>query len=242
MALLELSGVTKRFGGLIAVNEVSLSLEEGRILGVIGPNGSGKTTMFAAVSGFHRPEQGRILFQGQDIVGRRPSEINALGLARTFQIVQPFPELTVAENVLVGALRGGRSTLAEARERAAEVLEFTRLDRIGQHQAGSLTIADRKRLEVARAIATEPKLLLLDEVMAGLRPKEIDEAVAMILKIRERGVSIIVVEHLIRAVLALAEQLAVIHHGRIIAEGEPREVIDRPEVVEAYFGKAARHA
>lgn len=246
--MLALSHVTKRFGGLTAVNDVSLHLAEGEILGVIGPNGSGKTTMFATVSGFLRPDEGEILFKGQNIVGKRASEISALGLARTFQIVQPFPELTVRENVIVGALRGGRSPLAEAQENAEEILRWTNLIHIAESRAGSLTIADRKRLEIARALATKPSVLLLDEVMAGLRPAEVDQAVELIKSIRTRGVSIIVVEHLIRAVLALAERLNVvqtleiadrayvIENGRIALEGSAASILENPHTRTAYLG------
>ncbi len=240
MTLLALDGVTKRFGGLTAVDNVSLAIEPGEIVGVIGPNGSGKTTLFATVSGFLRPEAGAIRLDGQSIVGLKPSRIAALGVARTFQVVQPFAGLTVRDNVVAGALRGGRETLADARRVADEVIARCGMQADRNKLAGALPIVGRKRLEVARALATRPKVLLLDEVMAGLRPTEVDEAIELVRAIRASGVTVIVVEHLMRAVMALAERLYVLRTGALIAQGDPREVIRRPEVVEAYFGEAGR--
>lgn len=234
--LLELERVTKRFGGLTALDGVSLRVGAGEIVGIIGPNGSGKTTLFATASGFLRPEGGDIRFDGRSIVGLRPSRINALGLARTFQIVQPFAGLSVRENVLIGALRGGRETLATARRIAAEVLDLVGLSARAGQPAGNLTLPEQKRLEMARALATQPKLVLLDEIMAGLRPAEVDQAIGLLRQIRGRGVTLVIVEHLVRAVLALAERMYVLHHGSLIAEGRPDEVIHQPAVVEAYFG------
>ena len=238
MTLLALEGVTKRFGGLTAVDGVSLAIEPGEIVGVIGPNGSGKTTLFATVSGFLRPEAGAIRLDGQSIVGLKPSRIAALGIARTFQVVQPFAGLTVRDNVVAGALRGGRESLADARRIADEVIARCGMDGDRNKLAGALPIVGRKRLEVARALATRPKLLLLDEVMAGLRPTEVDQAIELVRAIRASGVTVIVVEHLMRAVMALSERLYVLRTGALIAAGDPREVIRRPEVVEAYFGEA----
>jgi branched-chain amino acid transport system ATP-binding protein len=240
--LLVLDSVTKRFGGLTAVDAVSLRVAAGEMVGIIGPNGSGKTTLFATVSGFLRPDSGAIVFDGTSIAGLKPSRICRLGVARTFQIVQPFPDLSVIDNVVVGALRGGEQDLAGARAIADEVVALTGLAPQRDKAAGSLTTAGRKRLEVARALATRPRLLLLDEVMAGLRPTEVDEAIGLIRRIRERGVTVIVVEHLMRAVLALSDRLYVLHHGSLIAEGEPHQVIRQPEVVKAYFGEARPHA
>jgi branched-chain amino acid transport system ATP-binding protein len=224
-----------------------MTVDEGQIVGIVGPNGSGKTTTFACVSGFLRPEEGRVIFQGQDITGLQPYQIARLGISRTFQIVQSFEELTVLDNVVLGALKPDEAnhsiSIAEARYRAAEVIDLVRLAPDALKLGGSLGIPGRKRLEIARALATRPKVLLLDEVMAGLRPVEVDQAVEIIKNIRDRGVTIVVVEHLMRAVLALSEKLYVIHHGALLAEGiDPREVLGRPEVVDAYFGKAALDA
>ncbi len=241
-ALLELRGVTKRFGGLVAVNNISISVGRGEILGIVGPNGSGKTTMFACVSGFHVPSSGEILFEREKITGLKPYLIARRGIARTFQVVQPFEDMTVVENVAIGAMKGGAVPVAEARDKAEEVVTFVGLGSQAGKLAGSLNIPGRKRLEVAKALATDPKLILLDEVMAGLRPMEVDQAVRLVRGIRDRGVTVVVVEHLMRAVRALAERLVVIHHGALIAEGDPTEVLERAEVVDAYFGKASSHA
>ncbi|MGQ0664805.1 MAG: ABC transporter ATP-binding protein [Pseudomonadota bacterium] len=241
-ALLILEGVSKRFGGLLALDSVSMRVDAGEIVGIIGPNGSGKTTLFATVSGFLAADGGRIAFAGQSLLGLRPSKINALGLARTFQIAQPFAGVSVTDNVIVGALRGGRASLGQARRAAREVLELVGLSEAGAKLAANLTLAERKRLEVARAVATQPTLLLLDEVMAGLRPAEVEQAIALIRRLRDQGITVILVEHLIRAVLALAERMYVLHHGSLIAEGAPTEVIHRPEVVSAYFGTASPDA
>ena len=241
-ALLRLEGVTKRFGGVTAVNNVSLEIRAGEIAGIIGPNGSGKTTLFATVSGFLKPDAGRIIFDGQAIGGWTPSRVAALGVARTFQIVQPFGALSVLDNVIVGALRGGRETLEAAREQAVQVVRFLGLEAIASRPAAGLTIAERKRLEVAKALATRPRLLLLDEVMAGLRPTEVDQVIEMVKRIRGQGVTIVLIEHLMRAVLALAETLYVLRAGAVLAHGEPSQVVRRAEVVEAYFGHARAHA
>lgn len=245
--LLKLDCVTKRFRGLTAVDRVNMTVDEGQIVGIVGPNGSGKTTTFACVSGFLRPEEGRVIFQGKDITGLQPYQIARLGISRTFQIVQSFEELTVLDNVVLGALKPDEAnhsiSIAEARNRAAEIIDLVGLASDARKLSGSLGIPGRKRLEIARALATRPKLLLLDEVMAGLRPVEVDQAVEIIKKIRDRGVTIVVVEHLMRAVLALSEKLYVIHHGAVLAQGvDPREVLGRPEVVDAYFGKATLDA
>jgi branched-chain amino acid transport system ATP-binding protein len=241
-ALLRLEGVTKRFGGVTAVNNVSLEIRQGEIAGIIGPNGSGKTTLFATVSGFLKPDAGRILFDGHSIAGWTPSRVAALGIARTFQIVQPFGALTVLDNVTVGALRGGRETLKAAREQAAQVVKFLGLEAIASRPAAGLTIAERKRLEVGKALATKPRLLLLDEVMAGLRPTEVDQVIETVRRIREQGVTIVLIEHLMRAVLALSETLYVLREGAVLAHGTPSEVVRRAEVVDAYFGHARSHA
>jgi branched-chain amino acid transport system ATP-binding protein len=240
--LLELYGVTKRFRGLTAVDQVSFSVSPGEIIGIIGPNGSGKTTTFSCVSGFLVPEEGDILFEGQSIKGHKPSDIALRGVARTFQVVQPFEDLSVVENVVIGALRGGEVALDEARAYAREITDFVGLGPVAEQLAGSLTIPGRKRLEIAKALATRPKLLLLDEVMAGLRPSEVDLAIKLVRAIRDKGITVILVEHLMRAVMALSERLLVLDHGALIAHGDPRSVIADPAVVEAYFGKAHAHA
>jgi branched-chain amino acid transport system ATP-binding protein len=237
-ALLELRGVAKRFGGLAALDGVTVHVAPGEIVGIIGPNGSGKTTLFAIVSGFLVPDGGEIRFADQPIVGWRPSRINALGLARTFQIVQPFPGISVLDNVITAALRGGRETLAGARRAAADVLDLVGLAAKRRQPAGSLTLSDQKRLELARALATRPRLILLDEIMAGLTPAEVDEAIDLLRRVRGQGITLAIVEHLMRAVLALAERMYVLNHGRLIAEGRPDEVIHRAEVIDAYFGRA----
>ena len=245
--LLELKNVTKRFGGLTAVDRMNMTVDSGQIVGIVGPNGSGKTTTFACVSGFYKPEEGSVLFDGIDITGKHPYEIARLGIARTFQIVQSFEDMTVLDNVALGALKpqldGSSCSLEEAKERAHEVLEIVKLSADGNKLSSALGIPGRKRLEIARALASRPQMLLLDEVMAGLRPVEVDQAVDMILQIRSQGVTIVVVEHLMRAVVALSEKLYVIHHGALLAQGyEAKEVLSRPEVVEAYFGKATLDA
>ena len=236
--LLEVKGLTRRFGGLTAVDQISFEVPAGRLVGVIGPNGSGKTTLFANVSGFQTPDAGHVIFDGRDVTGMRPSALCALGIARTFQIVQPFAGLSVYDNVVTGALRGGRTHLDEARHKASEVIALCGLEPVSAQLAGALPIAGRKRLEVARALATQPKLLLLDEVMAGLRPTEVDEAIKLVRRIRDGGVTVILVEHLMRAVLALSEELLVIQQGKLIARGAATEVVNLPEVIRAYFGEA----
>jgi branched-chain amino acid transport system ATP-binding protein len=236
--LLSVQNLSKRFGGLTAVDNVSFNVMPGKIIGVIGPNGSGKTTLFANVSGFQTPEEGDVFFAGTKITGMKPSALCALGIARTFQIVQPFAGLTVFDNVVAGALRGGRTSLSDAKAKAAEVISLCGLQINAEQLAGALPIAGRKRLEVARALATQPKLLLLDEVMAGLRPTEVDEAIKLIKAIRAGGVTLIVVEHLMRAVMALSEELLVLQQGKLIAQGSAKDVVNRPEVIRAYFGEA----
>ena len=245
--LLELKSMTKRFGGLTAVDQMNMTVEAGQIVGIVGPNGSGKTTTFACVSGFYKPEEGAVLLNGMDITGKHPFEIARLGIARTFQIVQSFEDMTVLDNVALGALKpqldGTSCSLDEAKDRANEVLRVVNLSADSDKLSGALGIPGRKRLEIARALASRPQVLLLDEVMAGLRPVEVDQAVEMIQQIRSRGITIVVVEHLMRAVVALSEKLYVIHHGALLAEGyEAKEVLSRPEVVEAYFGKATLDA
>jgi len=238
-ALLEVEGVSKRFRGLLAVDRVSFAVPSGAIYAVIGPNGAGKTTLFNVIAGVFPPNDGSVSFAGERIDGLTPDKICRRGIARTFQIVRPFPALTVEENVTVGALLHRRHT-ADARDHAHEVLRRLDLyDKRGQ-RASALTLPDRKRLEMARALATEPKLLLLDEVMAGLRPTETDRMVAILKQLnRETGLTILLIEHVMRVVMALAERIVVLHHGAEIAQGTPQDVVRDPAVIHSYLGAEA---
>lgn len=236
MALLEVQGITKRFGGLVAVNDFSLSVDKGQIVALIGPNGAGKTTAFSVISGFYKSDSGKIHFNGQDITGRRPDQVCKIGVARTFQVVRPFRGISVLENVMVGAYARTNNTGA-ARAQALEVLDFLGMRTMADQMASGLPIVGRKRLEIARALATSPQMLLLDETMAGLRPTEADEVIAMVRKIREKGIGILLVEHVMRVVMSLAEKIIVIHHGEKLAEGDPESIVQNPRVIEAYLGE-----
>jgi branched-chain amino acid transport system ATP-binding protein len=239
MALLELRGVSKAFRGLRAVRDASLSVPQGEIVGLIGPNGAGKTTLFNVVAGVYQPDAGEILFDGRPIHGLRPDEICSAGIGRTFQIVKPFAGLSVIENVIVGALLRERS-VSEARNRSRTILDRLGLGAKRDALASSLTLPDRKRLEVARALATRPRLLLLDEVMAGLRPTECDEMVQVFRDLnRTYGTTILLIEHVMRAVMALARNIVVLHHGEVIARGTPDEIVKDPAVLECYLGEEA---
>jgi len=236
--VLEVRGVSKSFGGVRAVADASLEVRSGEIVALIGPNGAGKTTLFAAIAGFVRPEAGRIMFEGAEITGLEPHTICGRGLVRTFQIVQPFAGLSVRENIAIGAhlrIAEREAALAKANEVAALFGMASRLDQ----PAESLTVAGRKRLELARALATGPKLLMLDEVMAGLIPTEIDEIVPVIRRIRDSGVTILMIEHVMRAVASLAERAYVLNQGAIIASGTPAAISSDTKVIEAYLGHGA---
>ena len=236
--ILAIEGVSKSFGALHAVREASLAIEGGRITAVIGPNGAGKTTLFALITGFQTPTAGRILYNGLDITGMPAHLLARRGIARTFQIAQPFAGLTVLENIAVGAhlhIAGRAAALAAA----AEVAKRVGLEPALQQPAASLTVAGRKRLELARALATSPKLLLLDEVLAGLNPSEIRDMVPVIRAISEGGVTVMMIEHVMQAVMSLAEQIYVLVEGRIVAQGPPAHIAADPEVIQAYLGAGA---
>jgi branched-chain amino acid transport system ATP-binding protein len=228
-------GLSKRFGGLRAVQDVSFTIQENETVALIGPNGAGKTTSFHLITGFHRPDSGSVLAYGREIVGLRPHDICAHGVARTFQVAKPFGAMTVLANVMTGAFLRDKHA-AVAREKAREVIEFVGLSAREQTPAKDLTTIDQRRLEMARALATQPRLLLLDEVMAGLNPAEIDQAVGLIGKLSQRGLTIVIVEHVMRAIMAVARHIVVLDHGQKIAEGTPKEIVENPEVVRAYLG------
>jgi branched-chain amino acid transport system ATP-binding protein len=235
MNILDVRKMTKDFGGLRAVDALSIQIEKGEILGLIGPNGAGKSTAFNCIAGVFPPTLGEIYFNGEKINGAKPWTLCKKGLARTFQIVKPFASKSVLYNVMVGAFAKTDST-AEAEARALEVLEALNFQGQKEIRAGNLTIADRKRLEIARALATQPQILLLDEVMAGLRPAEVDEMVAVIKELRDRGITIFLIEHIMRAVMALSDRIVVIHFGQKISEGSPEEVASDENVIKAYLG------
>ena len=238
MALLEARSLAKSFRGLRAVAGASFDVEAGTIVALIGPNGAGKTTIFNMVAGVYRPDSGEIRFAGTRIDGRRADQICTAGVGRTFQTVKPFAGLSVLDNVIVGALRRERR-VPEARRVALEILDKLGLTAKNDLLASSLTLPDRKRLEVARALATRPRLLLLDEVMAGLRPTECDQLVEVFRELNRSGLTILLIEHVMRAVMALAQRIVVLHHGEIIAQGAPAEVVRNPAVLECYLGEDA---
>jgi branched-chain amino acid transport system ATP-binding protein len=232
---LVITGLSKRFGGLRAVQDVSFTVKQNETLALIGPNGAGKTTSFHLITGFHRADAGSVKAFGQEIVGLKPHDVCALGLARTFQVAKPFGAMTVLANVMTGAFLRDRH-VAAARDRAREAIEFVGLFAREQTRAKDLTTIDQRRLEMARALATQPKILLLDEVMAGLNPAEIDQAVALVEKLSQAGLTIVIVEHVMRAIMAVARHIVVLDHGQKIAEGNPKEVVANPEVIRAYLG------
>jgi len=235
MNILEIKNLVKDFGGLRAVDTLSLSIEEGQILGLIGPNGAGKSTAFNCIAGVYAPTGGEIYFSGEKINQIKPWNLCKKGLARTFQIVKPFRSKSVLYNVMVGSFVTTDKTSA-AEEKALNVLKLLQFEDKKDERAGNLTIAELKRLEIARALATEPKLLLFDEVMAGLRPAEVDEMVQIIQNLRDQGITIFIIEHIMRAIMALSDRIVVIHFGKKIAEGSPQEVASDDNVIKAYLG------
>ncbi len=239
--LLQLEGVSKSFKGLMAINFVTVDVREGEILGLIGPNGAGKTTLFNLITGVHLPNRGKILFNGKDITATAPHARCWMGIARTFQLVRPFPELTVLENVSVGRVYGRDAikSRSQAESEAKEILEKVGLAHRLSEKAKSLTLVNRKRLELARALATKPKLLLLDELLAGLNPSEVLVAMELIKSIRAMGITIIMVEHLVKAVFGIADRIVVLNAGSLIATGTPDKVARDQKVIDAYLGTSS---
>jgi branched-chain amino acid transport system ATP-binding protein len=235
---LQVVSVSKRFGGLAALQDVSFVVPQGAVIGIIGPNGSGKTTLFNLCSGMLVPEAGRIFLGDSDITGLKPFQICRLGLGRTFQIVRPFPEMSVLENVVIGALFGqSHRNYTEARKESEEIVRFLKLDKKAHVASGALTLPEKKRLEVARSLATKPRVLLLDEVMAGLTPSEVDDFVDVVRNVNERGITIVIIEHVMRAIMDLAQKIVVLHHGRVIADDLPENIVTNPAVIESYLGE-----
>jgi branched-chain amino acid transport system ATP-binding protein len=243
MPILKVDGALKRFSGVTALDRVFLQVEEEESVGIIGPNGAGKTTLFNVISGVHRPDEGRVLFRGEDVTGLRPDQICARGLGRTFQIVQPFSHLSVLDNVAAGCLFGMKRegkvrSLKAARQKAKEFLSFGRLEGREERPAEELTLSERKRLEMIRALATRSDVILLDEVMAGLTPTEAEEMVATIKEFRERlHLTILLIEHNVRLVTSLSHRIVVLDYGEVIAEGRPDEIVKNPAVIKAYLGE-----
>ncbi|MBI3002524.1 MAG: ABC transporter ATP-binding protein [candidate division NC10 bacterium] len=237
MALLTLEGVSKRFGGVVANRAISFEVRAGEIVGLIGPNGAGKSTLFDVVTGYYRPDAGRVAFGGRDLVGLRPDQVNRLGIGRTFQKLRPFREMTVLENVMVAVMQHAPQPAA-AGEEALGYLEFVGLAGKGSVHARGLSPGERKRLELARALATRPRLLMLDEVTGGVDQKTIPGLVALIGRLRERGLTLVVIEHNMRVIMALADRIVALHLGEVIAEGPPAEVVRDRRLIEAYLGGA----
>jgi len=236
MKLLEIDRLTKDFGGLRAVDRLDLTIEAGMIFGLIGPNGAGKSTAFNCIAGLYSATSGRVVYKGDEITSLKPYDVCRRGIARTFQLVKPFPTKSVLKNVTVGGFLRSKNR-DEAEEKALEVLEFVGLIDKKDVLGKSLTIADRKRLELARSLATDPTLLLLDEVMAGLRPAEVEQVITIIRKINERGITIFLIEHIMQAIMSLSDLIVVIHYGKKIAEGKPEEIASNEQVIKAYLGE-----
>lgn len=234
--ILELKSVLRSFDGIRAVDNVSLKFNSGEIVGLIGPNGAGKTTLVNLISGFLSVTGGDVIFEGKSLIRRKPHAIARSGIARTFQIVQPFSRMTVLENVMAGAIYAGHCGIRQAQEKALESLEFTKLSHLKDMPASELALANRKRLELAKSLAMNPRVLMLDEVNAGLNSSEIDDAIGMIRAIAARGITIIVIEHLMRVVTSLAQRAVVMHHGAVVSEGPTDQVFRDPRVIEAYLG------
>jgi branched-chain amino acid transport system ATP-binding protein len=236
MAIFEVTGLNKRFGGLLALRDVSFQTQKGEILGIIGPNGAGKTTLFNLITGFIPSTSGQVLYNGSNIMGKRPDEISTLGITRTFQITQPFMDLNVIDNVMIGAFLRTNST-SQAGRKAEQFIEAVGLSQRKKVRAKYLNIIERKKLEIAKAISTEPQVLLLDEVMAGLRSHEIQEAIELILKLQKQGITFLVIEHVMKVIMSISDRILVLHHGEVISIGTVEEVTNNPRVIEAYLGE-----
>jgi branched-chain amino acid transport system ATP-binding protein len=236
-SLLKVEGLTRTFAGVVAVHAVSFDVAAGEIIGVIGPNGAGKTTLVNLITGVLKPTSGTVIFDQEDVTGQRPMQAARRGMSRTFQIVQPFPQMTVIENVMAGSLfAGAAQDMPAAEQEALECLRLVGLEHVASKSASSLGLASRKRLELAKSLASKPKLLMLDEVNAGLNSGEIDGALALIRNIAERGITILIIEHLMKVVMSLSQRLLVLHHGELIADGNPKAIIKDKRVIEAYLG------
>ncbi|MFG1270027.1 ABC transporter ATP-binding protein [Xanthobacter sp. DSM 14520] len=234
--LLSVEAISKRFGGLQAVKDLSFRLEEGEILGLLGPNGAGKTTAFNMIAGFFRPDEGRVLLAGRNVAGLKPWDICKAGIGRTFQLSKPFGDLSVVENLMVGGFARS-SDRRRIRTKAEEIAVFLGLEAKAETEAHNLTAFDRRKLELGRALSTEPRLLLMDEVVAGATPSEAVEMVALVRRVCERGVSVLIVEHVMKVIMALSDRVLVMDRGALIADGRPQEVVTSPDVLKAYFGE-----
>ena len=233
--ILELTGITKKFVGLVALNNIDLTVKKNEILGIIGPNGAGKSTLFAVIAGYLKPDEGKILYNNQDITNHSTHEISRMGLCRTFQIAKPFSGMTVLENVMVGSFRH-TNDVNRAREVAYDVLRFCEIENKAHLLGKELTVANKKRLEIAKVLATDPKVLLLDEVMAGLNPTEVKKAVDLLFKIHEKGVTLLIIEHVMEVIMPISDRVVVLDYGKKIADSDPQTAVKNPDVINAYFG------